>query len=116
MHILVVDDNADIRTLVNQILASVGHKVTNAGDGIEALQLEAMHTPDAVILDVNLPLLDGYEVCRRIKARRDVPVMMLTVRAERHEIDLARKAGADFHLTKPFEMLDFLNHIQMLCA
>jgi DNA-binding response OmpR family regulator len=70
--------------------------------------------PDMVVLDVNLPTLDGWEVCRRIKARRDVPVMLLTVRAERADLDRSRDAGADDHLPKPFDIAEFLNHINQL--
>lgn len=114
MHILVVDDNPDIRMLVSQLLQIEGYAVTMAQDGLEALQLEAQHSPNMIILDVNLPLIDGYEVCRRIKARRSVPILMLTVRAEPDEVVIAKQAGADCHLSKPFEMIDFLESVHTL--
>jgi DNA-binding response OmpR family regulator len=69
-----------------------------------------------VVLDVNLPTLDGWEVCRRMKARRDVPVMLLTVRAERADIERSIDAGADDHLPKPFDIAEFLNHINRLTS
>jgi CheY-like chemotaxis protein len=112
MHILVVEDNYDVRTLLEHMLRAEGYEVTSAADGIEALQIESSQQPDVVVLDVNLPLLDGYEVCRRIKARRAVPVVILTVRAEPAEIELGMSAGADVHLTKPFDMPSFLQSIR----
>lgn len=114
MRILVVDDNRDILELVQRVLLTYGYDVVIARDGLEALQQEANAAPDVVVLDVNLPNLDGWEVCRRIKARRDVPVMLLTVRAERADIEHSRNAGADDHLPKPFDIADFLARINRL--
>jgi DNA-binding response OmpR family regulator len=111
MRILVVDDNRDIMDLIQRVLRLEGHDVAIARDGLEALQQEAAFQPDLVILDVNLPMLDGWEVCKRIKARRQVPVLLLTVRAERADIERSRAAGADDHLLKPFEISVFLKHI-----
>ncbi|HEX9373808.1 MAG TPA: response regulator [Roseiflexaceae bacterium] len=116
MRILVVDDNRDILELIQRVLQTYGHDVVIARDGLEALQQEANAQPDLVVLDVNLPALDGWEVCRRIKARRDVPVMLLTVRAERADLERSRAAGANDHLPKPFDIADFLNHIDRLAA
>jgi len=116
MRILVVDDNRDILELVQRVLLTYGYDVVIARDGLEALQQEANATPDIVILDVNLPTLDGWEVCRRIKARRDVPIMLLTVRAERADIQQSRDAGADDHLPKPFDIADFLSRINRLAS
>jgi DNA-binding response OmpR family regulator len=111
MRILVVDDNRDIIDLVQRVLRIEGHEVAIARDGLEALQQEAAVEPELVILDVNLPGLDGWEVCRRIKARRKVPVLLLTVRAERADIERSRDAGADGHLLKPFEISTFLQRV-----
>jgi CheY-like chemotaxis protein len=72
--------------------------------------------PDLVVLDVNLPTLDGWEVCRRIKARRDVPIMLLTVRAERADLERSYQAGADGHLAKPFDIAEFLSRISQLAT
>jgi DNA-binding response OmpR family regulator len=114
MRILVVDDNRDILDLVERVLQTYGHDVVIARDGLEALQQEAISQPDLVVLDVNLPSLDGWEVCRRMKARRDVPIMLLTVRAERADIQRSLDAGADDHLPKPFDIAEFLGHINQL--
>lgn len=111
MRVLVVDDNRDILELVQRVLRSEGHDVVIARDGLEALQQESATQPDFVVLDVNLPVMNGWEVCRRIKERRSVPVMLLTVRAERADIEESHAAGADHHLLKPFDIVDFLDHI-----
>ena len=116
MRILVVDDNRDILDLVQRVLQTYGHEVLIARDGLEALQQESTSHPDLVVLDVNLPTLDGWEVCRRIKARREVPVMLLTVRAERADIQRSIEAGADDHVPKPFDITEFLGHIKRLTA
>ena len=116
MRILVVDDNRDILDLVQRVLLTYGYDVVIARDGLEAIQQESIMQPDLVILDVNLPTLDGWEVCRRIKARREVPVMLLTVRAERADLERSRNAGADVHLPKPFDIAEFLNRINHLVA
>ena len=114
MRILVVDDNRDILDLVQRVLQTYGHEVVIARDGLEALQQESTSQPDLIVLDVNLPTLDGWEVCRRIKSRREVPIMLLTVRAERSDIERSIDAGADDHLPKPFDIAEFLNHINQL--
>jgi DNA-binding response OmpR family regulator len=116
MRILVVDDNRDILDLVQRVLLTYGHDVVIARDGLEAIQQESLMQPDLVVLDVNLPTLDGWEVCRRIKARRDVPVMLLTVRAERADLERSRDAGANDHLPKPFDIAEFLERIKQLVA
>ena len=114
MRILVVDDNRDILELIQRVLLTYGYEVVIARDGLEALQQESHAQPDLVILDVNLPTLAGLEVGRRIKARSDVPILLLTVRAERADIERSRDAGADDHLPKPFDIAEFLSHINRL--
>jgi DNA-binding response OmpR family regulator len=114
MRVLIVDDNRDILDLVQRVLQTYGYDVVIARDGIDALQQESATLPDLVVLDVNLPAIDGWEVCRRIKARRNVPVMLLTVRAERADLERSREAGADDHLAKPFDITVFLNRITQL--
>ncbi|NOK57289.1 MAG: response regulator [Chloroflexi bacterium AL-W] len=114
MRILVVDDNNDIRELVRQVLLVEGHEVVIAKDGLEALQQEARTQPDLVICDVNLPIMDGWEVCRKIKVRRAVPILLLTVRAEIIDIEYSRDVGADDHLPKPFEITEFLKRVSAL--
>ncbi|HWQ14219.1 MAG TPA: response regulator [Roseiflexaceae bacterium] len=112
MRVLVVDDNRDILDLIQRVLVTYGHEVVTARDGREALQQESAARPDVVLLDVNIPYLNGWEVCRRIKARRNVPVMLLTVRAEQTDFDRSRDSGADDHIAKPFEIADLLARIE----
>ncbi|MEM8534352.1 MAG: response regulator [Chloroflexota bacterium] len=114
MRVLIVDDNNDIRELVRQVLLVEGHEVVIAKDGLEALQQEARTQPDLVICDVNLPIMDGWEVCQRIKVRRSVPILLLTVRAEIVDIEHSRDVGADDHLPKPFEITEFLKRVNTL--
>ncbi len=116
MRILVVDDNRDILDLVQRLLVADGHEVVTARDGLDALQQEQAHTPHLIILDVNLPFIDGWELCRRFKARRSVPVLLLTVRAEASDLERSRESGADDHIAKPFEIDAFLSRIQRLAA
>lgn len=116
MRILLVDDNRDILELVRRVLQTEGHDVIVARDGPEALRQEAATLPDVVVLDVNLPSLDGWEVCKRIKARRNVPIMLLTVRAEPPDIARSRDAGADDHLPKPFDLNELLSRVSNLRA
>ncbi|MFO7166988.1 MAG: response regulator [Chloroflexota bacterium] len=112
MRVLVVDDNRDILDLIQRVLVTYGHDVITARDGVEALEQEAAASPDVILLDVNLPHLNGWEVCRQIKARRNVPVMLLTVRAEHGDIERSLEAGADDHIPKPFEISDLLARIE----
>ncbi len=114
MRILIVDDNTDIIILLQSVLQTEGHRVIIARDGLEALQQEAATRPDVIVCDVNLPRIDGWEVCRRIKARRNVPIMLLTVRSERGDVDTSFAAGADDHLPKPFEITEFLDRLDAL--
>lgn len=114
MRILIVDDNRDILDLVQRVLIAEGHDIIVARNGMEALQREAEHRPDLIVLDINLPYLDGWEVCRQIKARRSVPIIVLSVRAEAVDIERSRAAGADDHMLKPFEISDLLNRIERL--
>jgi DNA-binding response OmpR family regulator len=114
MRILIVDDNRDIIELLQRVLRLEGHEVIIARDGLEALQQEAVTNPEFIVLDVNLPRIDGWEVCRRIKAKRQVPILLLTVRSEPIDIDLSREAGADGHLLKPFDITSFLDRLQQI--
>ncbi len=102
MKILVVDDDRELRELIGFVLTSAGYGVVEAGDGPEAVRLHEAERPDLVILDVNLPGFDGFEVCRRIRAEFRTPVMMLTVRGEEADQVRGLDLGADDYLTKPF--------------
>jgi DNA-binding response OmpR family regulator len=110
--VLVVDDESDIRGLVHELLQRAGHDVVEAPDGNEALKRFYANQPDLVILDVQMPGLDGWGVLDRIRELSDVPVIMLTARAE--ELDKVRglRAGADDYVTKPFGRQELLARVE----
>jgi DNA-binding response OmpR family regulator len=114
MTILVVDDDRELRELIGFVLRSAGHPVVEAGDGLEALRLHAAEKPDLVILDVNLPGIDGFEVCRRIRVDSETPVMMLTVRGEEADQVRGLDLGADDYLGKPFSPRTLLARVRAL--
>jgi two-component system, OmpR family, response regulator MprA len=116
MRILIAEDNAAIRMMVHHVLESEGHEVIVAENGLEALQRTLLHEPDGVVLDGSMPIMDGWEVCKRIKAQRNVPVMMLTVHAERADRERATECGADEFLAKPFDIVDLVAKINALLA
>ncbi len=100
--ILVVDDEASIRRILETRLKLAGYKVATAADGQEALEQFASFQPDLVILDVMLPRLDGYEVCREIRKTSDTPIIMLTAVADVSNRIQGLEIGADDYVVKPF--------------
>src|SRR5205085_3781629 len=100
--ILVVDDERHIVDLLRLYLEKDGFAVVAAHDGEAALDRHARHDPDLVILDVMLPKLDGFEVCREIRRRGDTPVLMLTARDDDIDAIVGLELGADDYVTKPF--------------
>jgi two-component system KDP operon response regulator KdpE len=102
--VLVVDDEPEIRRAVQAGLKAQGYDVQTASDGEEALRLAAKSVPDLVILDLMMPGLDGLEVCRRLRAWTDVPILVLSARSQERQKVAALDMGADDYLTKPFGM------------
>ena len=102
--ILVVDDEPEIRKTVAASLQAQGYTVHTAANGEEALRLAAITPPDLVILDLMMPVLDGMETCRRLRAWTDVPILVLSARSEEPQKIRALDLGADDYLTKPFGM------------
>ena len=102
MKILVVDDDLELLGLIGYALRQAGYLVVEATDGQSALEVAAREQPALVVLDVNLPRLDGFEVCRRLRERSAVPVLMLTVRGGEEDMVKALDLGADDYLAKPF--------------
>jgi two-component system, OmpR family, alkaline phosphatase synthesis response regulator PhoP len=100
--ILVVDDERNIVELVRLYLEKEGFAVTAASDGEQALVQYERTAPDLVVLDLMLPKLDGFEVCRELRRRGDVPILMLTARAEDVDAIVGLELGADDYVTKPF--------------
>ncbi len=102
MKVLVVDDDADLLDLMTYALRREGFTVTTAIDGQQALQRWEDERPDIVLLDGNLPKLDGFEVCRRIRHGAKTPIIMLTARDEEEDVLRGLQVGADDYVTKPF--------------
>jgi DNA-binding response OmpR family regulator len=117
-HILVVDDDQEIRKLVEKILTKQGHKVSQAEDGESGLGFALLRKPDLIILDLNLPRMDGFEVCRRLKAdqaTRRIPVIMLTAAfPEWEDAKKGFKLGADEYVIKPFAADILVHNIERL--
>src|SRR5215203_2375979 len=111
-RILLVDDEQSIQTLLSYPLRKDGYEVVQATDGRAALDRFAEGTYDLVVLDLMLPKLDGLEVCRRIRARSTVPIIMLTARAEEIDKVVGLEIGADDYITKPFSMREFRSRVK----
>src|SRR6476619_4773779 len=113
-RVLVVEDDADIADVLRRSLRNEGYEVRTAADGVEALDVAAGFVPDLVVLDLGLPRLDGVEVCRRLREDGDVPILMLTARAETEDRVTGLDSGADDYLVKPFERQELLARIRAL--
>ena len=104
--VLVVDDSPTIVEMVKLILENAGHEVIIASDGIEALNMARSESPDLIILDVMLPKMQGYQVCRLLKFDenyRDIPIIMYTAKGQNESKDTGMKTGADEYLVKPVD-------------
>jgi DNA-binding response OmpR family regulator len=112
--ILVVDDEAAISEAVRARLSNEGFRVVLAADGPQALELAEAEQPDLVVLDLMLPGMDGLEVCRRLQARRWVPVLMLTARTEEADKVAGFAVGADDYLTKPFSLRELTVRVRAI--
>jgi two-component system, OmpR family, response regulator MtrA len=111
-RVLLVEDDASIREIAAMGLKQAGFRVTTAVDGRDGL-MRALHEPvDVVILDVMLPSLDGFEVCREIRKQSRVPILMLTARNDTVDVVVGLESGADDYLTKPFEMPELVARVR----
>jgi two-component system KDP operon response regulator KdpE len=111
--ILIVDDAQQVRRVLRNALSAEGYTIFEAGTGEEALESIRASTPNAILLDVNMPGIGGLETCRELRRTLDVPILMLTVRnAERDKV-LALDAGADDYVVKPFGMQELLARIRV---
>jgi len=110
--VLVVDDEADIRSLVRELLERAGHDVVEAGDGNEGLRAFFASRPDLVVLDVSMPGLDGWGTLERIRELSDVPVVMLTAQARELAKVRGLRGGADDYITKPFGRQELLARVE----
>jgi DNA-binding response OmpR family regulator len=113
-RVLVVEDDTDIAEVLRRSLRLEGYDVRVAGDGVAALEEAELFAPDAVILDLGLPRLDGIEVCRRLREQGDVPILMLTARDAVDSRVEGLDSGADDYLVKPFERQELLARLRAL--
>jgi two-component system response regulator MtrA len=111
-HLLLVEDDASIREVATLGLEQAGFRVTGAADGREGLARFREGGFDLVVLDVMLPLLDGFEVCREIRRESQIPVVMLTARSDLHDVVVGLELGADDYVTKPFELPELVARIK----
>jgi DNA-binding response OmpR family regulator len=113
-RVLVVEDDVEIADVLRRSLRQEGYEVRTSADGVDALDVATGFVPDLVVLDLGLPRLDGVEVCRRLRAEGDVPILMLTARAETEDRVGGLDSGADDYLVKPFERQELLARIRAL--
>jgi DNA-binding response OmpR family regulator len=118
-RILVVDDEEDISFSLSRRLSAVGFDVICAEDGVEGLRRAQTESPDLIVLDLMLPKMDGFKVCRLLKfdeRYKRIPIIMLTARSQDDDVALGREMGAEAYMTKPFDSGELLQKIQELLA
>ncbi len=114
MKILVIEDEANIAQLIRLYLEQAGYTVSVASDGVAGLELHAREHPDLVILDLMLPMMDGMEVCRRIRAWANTPILMLTARQGEEDRIAGLELGADDYLVKPFSPREVVSRVKAI--
>jgi two-component system, OmpR family, response regulator len=111
-RILIVDDEQSVQTLLAYPLEKEGFEVVSARDGMEALDRASEQSFDLIVLDLMLPKVDGFEVCRQLRAHSSVPIIMLTAKAEEIDTVLGLELGADDYITKPFSVREFTSRVK----
>jgi len=112
VSVLIVEDDKNIAELLQMYLEKEGYAVTVAGDGGQGLSKFRSISPDLLLLDVMMPVMDGWTLCRTIRAESQVPIIMLTAKSETDDKVTGLKSGADDYITKPFEMKEVLARIE----
>jgi len=110
--ILVVDDEKSIADIIAYNLEKEGYEVLIAYDGEEALDLVFSEDPDLILLDIMMPKIDGFQVCRKIREKKETPIVMLTARAEEVDKVLGLELGADDYVTKPFSVRELMARVK----
>ena len=113
-RILVVEDDLTLLETLEYNLAGEGYEVITAADGLTAVEVAREGQPDLIVLDLMLPRLDGFEVCRILRRETNVPILMLTARADEVDRVVGLEVGADDYLTKPFSMRELLARVKAL--
>ena len=111
-HILIVDDEARIRSIVRKYAEFEGHTVTEAGDGMQAVHLCRKESFDIIILDIMMPELDGFSVCREIRKSAHTPIIMLSARGEEYDKINGFECGADDYVVKPFSPRELMLRVE----
>ncbi len=114
MKILVVEDDETLSETVAYNLTRQGHEVIQARDGLSGLNLARAESPDLILLDVMLPGMDGFDVCRTLRQEMNVPIIMLTARTEEIDKVVGLEVGADDYITKPFSMRELLARVKAM--
>ncbi|UCC16967.1 MAG: response regulator [Dehalococcoidales bacterium] len=111
-NILIVDDEAQVTLVIKRVLEKEGYAVTTANDGHEALELVVKSPPDLIILDINMPGINGYQVLEKIRERHDIPVIMLSANQSASSIGESIGLGADDYIRKPFHLRELTARVQ----
>lgn len=111
--VLVIDDELQIQRALRKILGENHYRVTTAGSGEEGLALAAANPPDVIILDLSLPDMDGTEVCEKLRAWTQIPILVLSARDDQRQKVIALDKGADDYLTKPFGIEELMARIRV---
>ncbi len=111
-RILIADDDANIAELISLYLMKEGYETKKAGDGREALRLVPIFDPDLIILDIMMPEMDGYEVCREVRKNNSTPIIMLTAKGETFDKVLGLELGADDYMVKPFDTKELVARVK----
>ena len=111
-RILCIDDDSNICDLLNMYLTKEGFEVDTAGDGVQGLELFRSRTPDLILLDIMMPNMDGWQVCREVRKNSNVPIIMVTAKGETIDKVLGLELGADDFIVKPFDMNELVARIK----
>lgn len=117
--ILLVEDEAEVRQFIQAALEMEGYQVLTAPNGVKLISNIRVDRPDLILLDIQLPWVDGYELCKAIKAHpeyRKIPVIFVSIRNRPEDIEAGRACGADDYVTKPIDLEVFLGAIKRLLA
>jgi DNA-binding response OmpR family regulator len=118
-QLLVIEDDLDIRDLVTFKLEQIGYEVRTATDGLAGLDLAAEVTPDLVVLDIMMPRMSGFEVCRELRARDTTartPIIILTAKAQEADVERGFALGATDYIVKPFSPREFVSRVRAALA
>jgi len=110
--VLIVEDDQSLRDVLRYNLGREGYEVVMANDGAQALEAVQREKPDLILLDILLPELDGYEVCRILRRQTDIPIIMLTAKDQEMDKVMGLELGADDYITKPFSLKELLARIR----